>query len=140
MPLINPMEMAMPLVRIDLVRGKTAQFRKQLGDVVYRAMVETINVPPHDKFQIITEHAPEELNVTEGYLGIRYSPGVVLIQVTLSQGRTTAQKQAFYARVAADLQRDLDMDPQDVFISLVEVTREDWSFGNGAAQYVAQAA
>lgn len=130
----------MPLVRIDLTRGKPLQYRKQLGDLVYGAMTDVINVPQDDKFQIITEHAPGELNVTPGYLGIRYSPDVVLIQVTLSAGRTVEQKMAFYKRIAADLQRELGIDPQDVFISLVEVARENWSFGNGVAQYVAQAA
>ena len=130
----------MPFVRIDLARGKPAQYRRQLGDIIYRAMTEVINVPAHDKFQVITEHAPDELNVTPGYLGIEYSPDVVLIQVTLSHGRTVEQKQAFYARVARDLHRKLGLDPQDVFINLVETSRENWSFGNGLAQYVAQAA
>ena len=130
----------MPLVRIDLARGKPAHYRRTLGDLVYRAMTEVINVPQDDKFQIITEHAPEELNMTPGYLGIRYSPDVVLIQVTLSQGRTVEQKQAFYKRVANDLQRELKLDPQDVVINLVEVAKENWSFGNGVAQYVTQAA
>jgi 4-oxalocrotonate tautomerase len=126
----------MPLVRIDLAKGKPAQYRKTLGDLVYRAMTEVINVPKDDKFQIITEHAPEELNVAPAYLGIRYSPNIVLIQVTMSQGRTVEQKQAFYRRVADDLQRELKLDPQDVFINLVEVSKENWSFGNGVAQYV----
>jgi 4-oxalocrotonate tautomerase len=130
----------MPLVRIDLARGKPVGYRRQLGDLVYRAMTEVINVPQDDKFQIITEHAPGELNVTPGYLGIRYSRDVVLIQVTLSHGRTTEQKAAFYQRVATDLHRELGLDPQDVFINLVEVARENWSFGNGVAQYVAMAA
>jgi 4-oxalocrotonate tautomerase len=126
----------MPLVRIDLAKGKPAQYRETLGDLVYRAMTEVINVPKDDKFQIITEHAPEELNVAPAYLGIRYSPNIVLIQVTMSQGRTVEQKQAFYRRVADDLQRELKLDPQDVFINLVEVSKENWSFGNGVAQYV----
>jgi phenylpyruvate tautomerase PptA (4-oxalocrotonate tautomerase family) len=126
----------MPLVRIDLARGKSAQYRKTLGDVIYRAMTEVINVPRDDKFQVIAEHVPEELNVTPAYLGIRYSSGVVLIQVTLSQGRTVEQKKAFYKRVAEDLRRELKIDPQDVFINLVEVSKENWSFGNGEAQYV----
>lgn len=130
----------MPFVRIDLARGKSAQYRRQLGDIIYRAMTDVINVPQHDKFQVITEHAPDELNITPGYLGITYSPDIVLIQVTLSQGRTVEQKQAFYARIARDLHRDLGLDTQDVFISLVETTRENWSFGNGVAQYVAQTA
>lgn len=126
----------MPLVRIDLARGKSAQYRKTLGDLVYRAMTEVINVPKDDKFQLIAEHEPEELNVTPAYLGIRYSSGIVLIQVTLSQGRTVEQKKAFYKRVAEDLRRELKIDPQDVFINLVEVSKENWSFGNGEAQYV----
>jgi phenylpyruvate tautomerase PptA (4-oxalocrotonate tautomerase family) len=130
----------MPLVRIDLARGKSAHYRKTLGDIIYRAMLEVINVPHNDKFQIITEHAPEELNVTPTYLGIRYSPDIVLIQITLSQGRTVEQKAAFYKRIAADLHSELRIDPQDVFISLVEVAKENWSFGNGLAQYVMQAA
>jgi len=130
----------MPLVRIDLARGKPAHYRKALGDIIYRAMTEVINVPRNDKFQIITEHAPEELNITPSYLGVHYSPDVVLIQVTLSQGRTVEQKAAFYERIAADLQRELKLDPQNVFINLVEVAKENWSFGNGIAQYVTQVA
>ncbi|HUL65331.1 MAG TPA: tautomerase family protein [Burkholderiaceae bacterium] len=130
----------MPLVRIDLARGKSAHYRKTLGDIIYRAMLEVINVPHNDNFQIITEHAPEELNVTPSYLGIRYSPDIVLIQVTLSQGRTVEQKAAFYKRIATDLHSELRIDPQDVFISLVEVAKENWSFGNGLAQYVMQTA
>lgn len=126
----------MPLVRIDLAKGKSAQYRKTLGDALYRAMTEVINVPKDDKFQIITEHAPEELNIAPSYLGIRYSPDIVLIQITMSLGRTVEQKQAFYRRVAQDLQRELKLDPQDVFINLVEVVKENWSFGNGVAQYV----
>ena len=74
----------MPLVRIDLARGKPVQYRKALGDIIYRAKTEVINVPQDDKFQIITEHAPEELNVTPGYLGIRYSPDVVLMGIDIS--------------------------------------------------------
>jgi len=126
----------MPLVRIDLARGKSAQYRRALGDIVYRAMTEVINVPEGDKFQIVTEHAPEELNVTPTYRGIRYSPDIVLIQVTLSEGRTVEQKKAFYRRIADDLQRELNVDAQDVFVNLVEVSKENWSFGNGEAQYV----
>ncbi len=99
-------------------------------------MREVINVPEDDKFQVITEHDPGELNVTPTYLGIRYSPGLVIIQITLSHGRTVEQKQAFYKRIADDLSRELAIDEQDVFINLVEVVKENWSFGNGLAQYV----
>src|SRR5438270_10750673 len=77
----------MPLVRIDLVRGKSIEFRKALGEIVYQAMRELINVPANDKFQIITEHAAEELNVADNYLGNAYSDNVVLIQITLNTDR-----------------------------------------------------
>src|SRR5262249_49495094 len=80
--------LTMPLVRIDLIRGKSAQYRKTLGDIIYKAMIDVINVPENDKFQIITEHAPEELNLAESYLGNRYSNDVILIQITLTFGRS----------------------------------------------------
>jgi hypothetical protein len=85
----------MPFVRIDLIRGKSPEYRKTLGDVVYQAMRDVINVPESDKFQLITEHAPDELNVAESYLGQHYSRDIILIQITLNAGRTVEQKKAF---------------------------------------------
>ncbi|HKD25340.1 MAG TPA: tautomerase family protein [Xanthobacteraceae bacterium] len=126
----------MPFVRIDLIRGKSAQYRKALGDIVYKAMVDLINVPENGKFQVITEHAPEEFNLAESYLGNRYSNDVVLIQITLSSGRSIELKKAFYKRIADDLHAQLKMRPEDVVINLVEVAKENWSFGGGIAQYV----
>ncbi|HET9689226.1 MAG TPA: tautomerase family protein, partial [Pseudolabrys sp.] len=126
----------MPLVRIDLAKGTSAQFRKTLGDIVYKAMIDIIDVPKDDKFQIITEHPPEELNYAPSYLGIEHSSGLVLIQVTMSVGRTVQAKQAFYKEIAEQLHAQLGIRKEDVFINLVETARENWSFGNGIAQYV----
>jgi 4-oxalocrotonate tautomerase len=126
----------MPLVRIDLARGTSAQFRKTLGDIVYKAMTDIIDVPKDDKFQMITEHSPEELNYAPSYLGIEHSPGLVLIQITMSVGRTVQAKQAFYKEIAEQLHAQLGIRKEDVFINLVETARENWSFGNGIAQYV----
>ena len=126
----------MPLVRIDLAKGTSAQFRKTLGDIVYKAMIDIIDVPKDDKFQIITEHLPEELNYAPSYLGIEHSSGLVLIQVTMSVGRTVQAKQAFYREIAEQLHAQLGIRKEDVFINLVETARENWSFGNGIAQYV----
>jgi 4-oxalocrotonate tautomerase len=126
----------MPLVRIDLAKGTSAQFRKTLGDIVYKAMIDIIDVPKDDKFQIITEHPPEELNYAPSYLGIEHSSGLVLIQVTMSVGRTVQAKQAFYTEIAEQLHAQLGIRKEDVFINLVETARENWSFGNGIAQYV----
>ena len=126
----------MPLVRIDLNQGKSAEFRKTLGDIIYRAMRETINVPENDKFQVITEHAAEDFNVTPAYLGNRYSQDIILIQITMSSGRSVELKKAFYRRIADDIGVQLKARPEDVVINLVEVAKENWSFGGGISQYV----
>jgi len=126
----------MPLVRISLLRGKPEGFGRKAGDVVYRTMRETLNVPDKDKFQIISEHSPDSLVYDPDYLDIERGDGFIAIQITLSEGRSVETKQAFYRRVAEDLRRELDVRPQDVFVNLVEVKKENWSFGNGIAQYV----
>ena len=125
----------MPLVRVDLPRGKSAEYRSTLGDVVYQAMIQTINVPANDRFVIVQEHPPENLILDRSYLGIERSADCVVIQITLNEGRTTELKRALYRAVAEGLHRRLGLRKQDVFINLVEVKKENWSFGNGEAQY-----
>jgi phenylpyruvate tautomerase PptA (4-oxalocrotonate tautomerase family) len=125
----------MPLVRIDLVAGKSGEFRKTLGEIVYRAMRETIDVPANDKFQIITEHAEGEINVADNYLGNTYTRDIVLIQITLNAGRTVEMKKAFFKKIADDIHAQLNLRRDDVVINLVEVVKENWSFGGGIAQY-----
>jgi 4-oxalocrotonate tautomerase len=125
----------MPLARIELVQGKSAEYRKTIGDVVYDAMVETLKAPKDDRFQIIAEHPADNFIVDPDYLGIKRSADCVIIQLTLNEGRTLEQKRAFYQAVAAGLHQRLKLRPQDVFINLVEVKKENWSFGNGEAQY-----
>jgi 4-oxalocrotonate tautomerase len=125
----------MPLVRIDLMAGKSADYRRTIGEVIYEAMIDTITVPRDDRFQVITEHAVADFIVDPTYLGIQRSPDCVIIQVTLNDGRTVDQKRAFYKAVADGLHLRLKLRREDVFISLVEVRKENWSFGNGIAQY-----
>jgi len=126
---------AMPFVRIDLMRGKSAQYRKTLGEIIYAAMIDVIGVPTDDKFQVITEHAPEDLNFAASYLGNHYSKDVIFIQITLNSGRSVELKKAFYKRIVDDMQTQLKVRPDDVVINLVEVAKENWSFGHGIAQY-----
>jgi 4-oxalocrotonate tautomerase len=125
----------MPFVRIDLKRGKSADYRKTLGEIVYKAMIDLINVPHDDKFQVITEHDRDDLNFAESYLGNSYSDDIVFIQVTLNGGRSVELKKAFYKRIVDDFQTQLRGRPDDVVINLVEVAKENWSFGHGIAQY-----
>lgn len=125
----------MPLVRIDLRSGKPAEYRRALGDGVHRAMVETIKVPADDRFQIITEHPADGIVHDPSYLGVSRSDAVVFIQITLNAGRTLEMKKALYARIAELLAEKPGLRSEDVLVSLVEVTKENWSFGNGVAQY-----
>jgi len=125
----------MPLVRIDLRQGKAPEYRRKIGDMVYRAMRETINMPEHDRFQVITDHPAEGLVYDPSYLGINRTDDVVYIQITLNAGRTLEQKKALYARIAELLAIEPGIRPEDVLIDLVECAKEDWSFGNGVASY-----
>ncbi len=126
----------MPLVRIDIGNTATPELAQVIGEVVYAAMVEIAKVPQHDKFQIITRHAAEQLIYpSEGYLGIDYTPGIIFIQVFWVAGRSTDVKKAFYRKIADDLHARAGVRKQDVFINLIDSAREDWSFGNGEMQY-----
>lgn len=125
----------MPLVNIHLLQGTSIDFRRRVGEIVYQTMVDTINVPARDNFQIIREHDRNSLVYDPEYLNIRRTDGIVIIQITLNEGRTVELKQAFYRRLAERLHTELDIRMEDVFISLVEVKKENWSFGNGIAQY-----
>jgi phenylpyruvate tautomerase PptA (4-oxalocrotonate tautomerase family) len=129
----------MPLVRIDLQQGKTPEYVAQVGEIIYRAMLAELNVPKDDRFQIVAQHAPAGLIFDRDYLGIHRTDDCIFIQITLNGGRPVELKQRFYRAVAEGLHRELKLRLEDVFINLVEVNKEDWSFGNGEAQYVPKA-
>jgi 4-oxalocrotonate tautomerase len=128
----------MPLVRIDLLQGKSEEYRRTLGNVVHESMMATINVPADDRFQLITEHTSDNFVVNERYLGIERSAECVIIQITLNDTRTLDQKRALFKTLGDNLNRQLGLRREDVFVSLVEVRKENWSFGNGEAQYASQ--
>ena len=125
----------MPLVRISLIEGKQAEYRRKVGDAVHRALMDTINVPARDRFQVITQHARDDLVYDAEYLGIERSDDIVIVQVTISSGRSLQLKRALYRRIADNLALAVGLRPQDVWVNLVEVPKENWSFGNGVASY-----
>jgi len=127
----------MPLVRIALRAGQSPAHRQAIADAVHHALVETMNVPADDRFQVITEHGAETLIYDRNYAGIARSDGFVGIQIALRRGRTVAMKQALYRRIAELLHDTAQVRPEDVFVSLIENDPADWSFGNGVAQYAA---
>lgn len=127
----------MPFIRIDLIEGRRKSEIDAIGSAVHRALHECLNVPQRDRFQVITEHSPDRLIYDPDYLDGERTDGIVLIQVFLSSGRATEQKQAFYARATELLAGEAGVRRQDATIILVENNREDWSFGHGIAQYLA---
>ena len=124
----------MPLVRIDLRKGKDAAYVKEIGRVVYEALV-SVGVPKNDRFQIVSQHESSEFLFDADYLGIHRTEDLVIIQITWNEGRSTEQKQSLYKAIAHGLHAAIGLRPEDVFVNLIEVKKENWSFGNGVAQY-----
>jgi phenylpyruvate tautomerase PptA (4-oxalocrotonate tautomerase family) len=116
--------------------GRTPEQKNLIGDAIYDAMRETLNVPENDRFQILTEHTGDGLIYDPQYLNIQRTDDILFIHVLLRKGRTTETKQAFYRRTAELLQERTGLQPEDVLIALTENDLADWSFGNGIAQYV----
>ena len=126
----------MPLVRVSLRKGKPAAYRKAILDGIYAAMRAAFEVPEEDRFMVIDEHDETDFSYSKTYLGIARSDDLILIQITANNTRTTEKKKAFFRQIAENLKADPGVRPEDVFINLVEVLPENWSFGNGVAQYV----
>lgn len=125
----------MPLVVVHMIAGRPPAFRHQVAEIIYQAMRDTLNVPNEDRFEIINEVDADDFTFSPTYLGIERTDEGMFIQITLNSGRTLDQKKAFYKAVANGLHHGLHIRKQDVLINLVEVSKENWSFGNGEAQY-----
>ncbi|MFE0251229.1 tautomerase family protein [Streptomyces sp. NPDC059010] len=125
----------MPLVRIDLVKGRTDAQVRAVADAVHTAVVEVLGVPGRDRFQIVTEHEAGRVIALDAGLGFERGDDTVMIQIFTQTGRSTEVKQQLYAAVNASLAK-LGVAGEDVFIGYVENTAADWSFGFGRAQYI----
>jgi 4-oxalocrotonate tautomerase len=130
------METVMPLARIDVSKDAPPERIKVISEAIYSAMVEIANVALHDKFQVVTRHAPDEIIYPqEGYLGLNYTSDLIIIQVTWVSGRSTEVKKKFYRRIVDEIHERAHVRKEDIWINLVDSAREDWSFGNGEMQY-----
>ena len=126
----------MPLARIDLSKDAPPERVRVVSEAIYHAMVEVANVPLHDKFQVVTRHAPDEIIYPEeGYLGLNYTRDLIIIQVTWVSGRSVDVKKKFFRRIADEIHEKAHVRKEDVWINLVDASREDWSFGDGEMQY-----
>ncbi|HLW93690.1 MAG TPA: tautomerase family protein [Roseiarcus sp.] len=125
----------MPLIRISLNVGKPAAYRRAIADNIYEALRETFDVPAHDFFATVVEHQPDDFFFDREYFNINRGDDLVIIQMTVSNTRSIEQKKALYRRIVERLEKDPGLRREDVFINLLEVAKENWSFGNGIAQY-----
>lgn len=125
----------MPLTRVSLRKGKSPAYKRAILDQVYAAMRDAFNVPEEDRFMLIDEHGDEDFVYSPTYLGIARDDDLVIIQITANNTRTVVQKQALFAAIAERLSRDPGIRPENIMINLVEVAKENWSFGHGVAQY-----
>jgi 4-oxalocrotonate tautomerase len=125
----------MPLVRISLAPGRGPDDRRAIADGVHRALVETAGVPAADRFQIVEEVPGPDLHFSPDYLGIARTEGVVFVQVFFSVGRSVEVKKALYTKMAENLAASPGLRKEDLVINLVEVAKENWSFGNGLMAY-----
>lgn len=124
----------MPFIRISLREGKSATYRQAVSAAIHQSIVDTIDVPEKDRFQVITEHKAENVIYDPGYMNVERSDDIIYIQITMKNGRSIEKKKALYARIAELLAKNPGVRPQDVFITLIEIPVENWSFGNGEAQ------
>ena len=125
----------MPLVRVSLRRGKSDDYKRAIGDGVYQALRETFTVPDEDRFVTVSEHSESEFQFSKTYMDIARTDDLVILQITVSNTRSIEQKKALFARIVELLAQKPGLRKEDVFINLLEVAKENWSFGNGIAQY-----
>ena len=125
----------MPLTRVSLLKGKPPEYRQAILDGLYQAMREAFDVPEDDRFMTIDEYDKSNFFYGENYLGIARDDDLVIIQITVNNTRGPDIKKAFFARIAELLSRNPGIRPENIFVNLLEVPKENWSFGNGIAQY-----
>jgi 4-oxalocrotonate tautomerase len=128
--------LTMPLARIDIKESASSELLRIVSTAIYQAMVNIAKVPVHDKFQIVHRHAADEIIYPEeGYLGLSYTPNLIIIQITWVRGRSTEVKKQFFQAIASEIHEKGGVRKEDVWINLIDTEREDWSFGNGEMQY-----
>jgi len=123
------------MTQVFMKPGKSVEYRNSLLDNIYEAMRETFDVPEGDRFMVVSHHGDGDFSFGSNYLGIDRSGDLIIIQITCNNTRTVEQKKALYRRIVERLSEQLTIRTEDIFINLVEVPKENWSFGRGIAQY-----
>ena len=125
----------MPLMRIDMIKGRNEDEIKKILDISYKVMLEIFDAPEGDRYQLVTQHEPYEMQILDTGLGFKRTDKILVFSLT-TRPRTTKQKNAFYERLIQDLGNGIGIRPEDVMINLTVNDDEDWSFGLGRAQFL----
>ncbi|MFE9319680.1 tautomerase family protein [Nocardia sp. NPDC052278] len=125
----------MPLVRIDMIRGRRPEDVRTIADAVQQSLIDVLKIPERDRFQIVTQHDADEIIALDAGLGFQRTQVTVIIRIFTQRGRSTEEKQRLYKTLAGQLGQ-IGVDGKDLFISYFENGPDDWSFGDGRAQYV----
>jgi 4-oxalocrotonate tautomerase len=124
----------MPLIHVSMRSGKPEAYRQAIFDSLYRAMREALGVPEDDQFMTITEH--DAANFRYGHaFGVKRSDGLLYIQITVFDTRTSEQKKALFRRITQLLGDKPGVRPEDVFVNVLDSAKENWSVGHGLAQF-----
>jgi hypothetical protein len=127
--------MTMPLLCFDLIQGRSENQIKKILDATHEVLIQSFAVPERDRYQIVREHAPSRMIVEDTGLGIERTPNMLVLQLT-TRPRSRAMKQAFYSSLVERLADQCGISPNDVVVTFVTNTDEDWSFGLGRAQFL----
>jgi Tautomerase enzyme len=125
---------SLPVLRIDLIEGRSHAELKELLDAIHRAMLAAFKVPERDRYQIVHQHPAAEMRIEDTGLGIPRTERVVMVQVT-TRPRTQYEKKTFYEVLCQELQR-CGVKASDVIVAITQNNDEDWSFGYGRAQFL----
>ena len=120
----------MPLVNISILKGKSPEYIKAVADGINSAVIETMEFPLDDRYQIIHQLDAECLQLQERE-GER-----VMMHLVMRAGRSNKSKQAFYQKVVGNLAANPGIPPANVLITITENHDIDWSFRDGVAQFV----
>ena len=125
----------MPLMKIDVIKGRTQTEIQQILDISYDVMLTTFNAPLGDRYQIVNQHEPYEMQILDTGLGVTRTEEVVVFTI-ITRPRTQQQKLSFYETLVSELHSQLGIRKADIMFSLIENTDDDWSFFNGEAQFL----
>lgn len=111
----------MPLVRIDMVKGKSTEYKKTVLDVIHEGLMKALGIEDWDRFQRIVEIPEEDFERPDGK-----TDDFMIIELTIFPGRTKEQKKAAITEITAGLCNKLGIAPSDIFIIFNEPPLENW--------------